>query len=152
MSSTKLNFLQHDFLTLLTKLEPTAKGNWGVMNAQQMVEHMSDSVRIANGKIPKRILLTPEQVEKARGFMLTDKPFKENTKNIELPDVPPPVTQPNMEAAINELKGEINTFSTAFESADKTITNPFFGELNFEQWTHLLHKHALHHLRQFGLV
>jgi len=149
----KLHFLQHDFLTLLQTLEPAAKGKWGVMNGQQMVEHMSDSVRIANGKDPKRVILTPEQMEKARGFMLTDKPFKENTKNIELPEIPPPVTQPSMQAALSELKEEIGTFVKVFENqSGKIITNPFFGDLDFEQWTHLLHKHATHHLRQFGLI
>jgi hypothetical protein len=118
-----------------------------------MVEHMSDSVRIANGKDPKRVILTSEQMEKARGFMLTDKPFKENTKNIELPDIPPPVTQPGMSAAIEELKAELKEFTKVFEGQPgKIITNPFFGDLDFEQWTHLLHKHATHHLRQFGLL
>jgi hypothetical protein len=33
-----------------------------------------------------------------------------------------------------------------------TTRNPFFGDLNFAENVHLLHKHALHHLRQFGVV
>jgi hypothetical protein len=34
----------------------------------------------------------------------------------------------------------------------KLVMNPFFGELNFEQQVRLLHKHAMHHARQFGWV
>jgi hypothetical protein len=30
--------------------------------------------------------------------------------------------------------------------------NPFFGDLNFEENVHLLYKHALHHLKQFGVM
>ena len=37
--------------------------------------------------------------------------------------------------------------------ADAHITtNPIFGDLDFAANVQLLHKHALHHLRQFGLV
>jgi len=31
------------------------------------------------------------------------------------------------------------------------IRNPFFGDLNFEQNVALLYKHAVHHLKQFGI-
>jgi len=36
---------------------------------------------------------------------------------------------------------------TAFANNPSLITtNPFFGDLNFEENVYLLHKHALHHL------
>lgn len=149
----KIQFLKTDLINLLQNLKSEAKGKWGVMNGQQMVEHMSDSVRIANGKTPKKILTPAELVPKYKTFMLSEKPFKKNTKNIELSEVPPPAQQPSMQAAINELKNEIADFFAAFEKADsKIITNPFFGDLNFEEWVHLLHKHATHHCKQFGLI
>lgn len=46
----KLEFLKIEFPKLVSSLKADDKGSWGVMNAQQMVEHMSDSLRIANGK------------------------------------------------------------------------------------------------------
>jgi len=43
-------------------------------------------------------------------------------------------------------------FFEAFENDHNLVTrNPLFGDLNFEQNVQLLHKHALHHLRQFGV-
>jgi hypothetical protein len=58
-----------------------------------------------------------------------------------------------MEASIEELKSTIQEFISYFEkNKDATLTNPFFGELNFEEWTKLLHKHAVHHCKQFGLI
>ncbi len=151
MRAGKIEFLTKTFPEFLHHLKPNAKGKWGKMNAQQMVEHMSESVKIANGTIPKNIITSPEHLEKARAFMLSDKPFRENTKNVELPDEPFPVNHHNMDAAIEELKYELHVFFTTFEgNEEKTITNPIFGELNFMEWLHLLHKHAVHHAQQFG--
>jgi hypothetical protein len=151
MRASKIEFLTKTFPEFVLKLKPHARGKWGKMNAQQMVEHMSYSIRIANGTIPKTILTAPENLEKARAFMLSDKPFRENTKNIELPEEPLPLKQIDMHAAVEEMKHEMLVFLQTFEgNEERTITNPFFGELNFMQWLHLLHKHAMHHAKQFG--
>ncbi|MBN8703642.1 MAG: hypothetical protein J0M08_11295 [Bacteroidetes bacterium] len=123
------------------------------MNAQQMVEHMCDSVLLANGKIKKNLITPSDLLERYRTFMLSDKPFKENTKNIELPDTPAACRNNSIELAIDELKRELDTFFILFANQkDLVIMNPIFGNLNYEQWLHLLHKHAMHHLRQFQLV
>lgn len=152
-SSEKEEFLKSDYYSLLGKLQPLQKGNWGVMNGQQMVEHMSDSVRIANAKIKKKLLTAPDILERLRSFMLSDRPFKENTKNSEMSDTPDPIRNENMEMAIEELRNEFNDFFKLFETdKQKIITNPFFGDLNYLQWLHLLHKHAVHHLKQFSLI
>lgn len=153
MSLAKINFLTVEFPQMVATLNADAKGKWGVMNAQQMVEHMSYSIRIANGTIPKTILTPPESLEKSKSFMMSDKPFRENTKNIELPETALPLTQPDMANAIEEYKYELHEFFLTFEGNTKrTITNPFFGELNFEEWLHLLDKHARHHAKQFELM
>ena len=54
--------------------------------------------------------------------------------------------------AIGALQLELIYFFEAFGKDPQLITrNPFFGDLNFEQNVQLLYKHALHHLRQFGV-
>jgi hypothetical protein len=154
MSHTqKLNFITNTVPSLLLRLEAQTKGNWGVLNAQQMVEHLSDSVRMANGK-RNEVLITPvENLERVRAFMLSDKSFKENTKNALMSDIPASTLKANMQEAVDELKVELQDFIKAFESSpSKTMMNPFFGELNFEEWTHLLNKHFEHHCRQFNLL
>lgn len=154
MDESKLNFLKNDFLFHLKHLAPDAKGNWGKMNGQQMVEHFSDMVRIANGK--KQYVGAPiseEAIKKSYAFMMTDKPFRENTKNPLLPDEPVAITNNTMQQAIEELKQELNFFFQQYESKPGLrIHNPFFGDLNFEEQVQLLHKHAQHHLKQFGLI
>jgi hypothetical protein len=153
MTEEKARFILTDFPELVRGLSKDEKGRWGVMNGIQMIEHMSDSIRIASGKDPKKLLFNDEQVKKAREFMLSEKPFKENTKNIELPDVPPPPRNSDINGAVKELKTEISDFFSSFRDTEqKTVMNPFFGPLTYDEWVHLLHKHAVHHLKQFGLV
>jgi hypothetical protein len=124
------------------------------MTLQQMIEHFSDSVRIASGKTAHPdFVFPPEQLQKYREFMLSEKPFKENTANPLMPEVPAPVINVSTQEAINELQKEINFFLSVFEKNNLQVTrSPFYGDLNYEQNVHLLHKHALHHLRQFGIT
>ncbi len=149
----KTGFLQNDFSRLLSSLSPTAKGTWGVLNAQQMVEHFSDAYRIASGTMPNIVLLTSEDhIEKMQSFLRNNKPFRENTKSAFLPDEPAPVKHKNMELALAALIVESDLFFNSFKSDKNHITlNPIFGWLNYEDNVHLLYKHALHHLVQFRL-
>ena len=85
--------------------------------------------------------------------MMSDKPFKENTKNPLLGEEPAALRYKTVQGAIGALQQELIYFFEAFEKNPALITrNPFFGDLNFEQNVQLLHKHAIHHLSQFGVV
>lgn len=150
---TKAEFLQFEVPRLMSSIAPETVPAWGKMDAQQMIEHMSDSVRIANGRDLKDCVTPVEHLPRMQDFMMSDKPFKENTRNIQLSETPEPHRFEHIEDAIGELQQELNEFVDVFgEDKMKTITNPFFGDLNFDQWVQLLHKHFLHHLRQFGIV
>jgi hypothetical protein len=149
----KASFLKREYIPLLKTLTPDAERKWGKMNMQQMVEHMSDSVRIANGKDPHTLVTPEENLEKMQAFLMSDKPFKENTPNRLLPDDPAEHRHADISAAIAELDGEIQDFFKAFgQDKEKTIMNPFFGALTLDMWVQLLHKHAWHHLKQFGVT
>jgi hypothetical protein len=149
----KIFFLRNNFPQLLLTLNGNEKGKWGVLNAHQMIEHMADAFMAASKKIILPQLLKGEQMEKSQAFMLSDKPFKENTDNPLLPKEPPSPKSANVPAAVEKLIAEINYFIDVYETGKvQTTINPFFGELNFEQSVHLLHKHAIHHLKQFSLI
>ena len=154
MNAGKEEFLKHRFLPLLKQIPSDTRPQWGKMTLQQMIEHFSESVRIASGKtVHTDSVFTPEQLQKNRDFMLSEKPFKENTVNPLMPEVPAPVINVSAEDAINELQQEMDYFFSVFEKNNLQVTrSPFFGDLNYEQNIHLLHKHALHHLRQFGVT
>ena len=148
----KADFLRHEYTKALSQLDADAPRKWGKMNVQQMIEHMSDYVRIASGKTTLQTVTPEDKLPRLQGFLASEKPFPENTPNVLMSDTPAPVKHATKQDAINELQTEIDHFFEVHEQdAGKITANPFFGDLGFEQQVQLLHKHATHHLRQFGL-
>jgi hypothetical protein len=154
MSFDKENFLRTRFIRYLQQLPAQTAARWGQMNVQQMIEHFADSVKFSNGSSTnKTIVSNPDHLRKLREFLMSSKSFRENTKNPLLPAEPQPVRFSTVQAAIGNLHGELISFFQLFEiSPNMTTRNPVFGDLNFEQNVQFLYKHALHHLKQFGVV
>ncbi|MBS1690064.1 MAG: DinB family protein [Bacteroidetes bacterium] len=146
-------FLRNEYIPMLEQLDPATTPLWGKMNVQQMIEHMADYMRIGNGKRVVAVVTNEEALPKYRAFMESEKPFKENTGNPLMPDIPAAVKHSAVQHAIEELQAEVNHFFEVFNNdAEKKVTNPIFGELDYTQSIQLLHKHATHHLRQFGVA
>jgi len=144
-------FLESEFIKFCKILSAKQLGKWGKMNAQQMIEHFSDSVKIASGKTSFPLQTPSERLEAVQNFVKSDKQFRENTPNNLISDEPPSVRNETIEKAVSELEKEIEDFYALFHHhPDKIVQNPFFGDLNFELWQKLLAKHALHHSKQFG--
>lgn len=153
MDQQKLDFLTKDFIFHLKHLAPDAKGTWGSMNGQQMVEHFSDVVRNASGKLVLPSVNQGEVLQQFRDFLFSDRPFQKNLKNPFMSETPAPVRHETMQSAIAELEKELGYFKNHFATnPTATTTNPFFGELDFSGLLQLLYKHAQHHLKQFGLL
>jgi len=153
MNQEKLKFLTTEYFHLLEHLPSETPALFGKMNVQQMIEHMSYSIRFANGK-DRQTLVTPEdKLDAMKKFIMSEKDFRPNTPNSMLGDTPEPLKNRSKEEALNELKAEIADFVKHFEANPGALeTNPFFGHLNYAEWVQGLHKHAIHHLRQFGVV
>jgi hypothetical protein len=154
MNFEKENFLRTRFIRYLQQLDPATLPKWGKMNVQQMVEHFNiDAVRVASGKTKfAEILVSPAQLQKMHEFLVSDKPFKKELKNPLLAEEPASLRFNTVQAAIGSLHEELIYFFEVFEKDQGLTTrNPFYGDLNFEQNVQLLYKHALHHLRQFGI-
>lgn len=152
MDQNKVNFLNNDLIPLLKKVDVDAKPLWGKMNAQQMVEHLIESLKQANGKSLSTIKTPAEHISKMKSFLLSDTPFKENTKHRELPEEPLPTKCKDINEAITQLDVELKDFFKVFEDEPgKIIDNSVFGDLDYEHWVALLYKHAKHHLKQFSI-
>jgi len=152
MNFEKENFLRTKFIFLLQKLKNDEPALWGKMNVQQMIEHFTDVMMVASGKIKLPVATPADKLQQFREFMFSEKPFKENTKSPVLPEEPAPLKKHTKEAAIGKLQEELIYFFEAFEKNPELKTNnPVFGELDFDANIQLLYKHALHHLKQFGI-
>lgn len=140
-------------LPLLEKLSPNKKPSWGSLTAQGMVEHLTDSINLANGKNPFTTLLIPEEkVESMQRFLESD---KEMMRNIEVPFAPKErvIRNEEIDLAVDELVDAWMQFEEHFEgSLTKTENHPFYGQLNYEQWLALHKKHLTHHFKQFELI
>jgi len=155
MNQQKTDFLKNQLLPLLKNLPADAKGKWGKMNGQQMVEHISGFFALSYEKIKIPLVTPVEHLPKYKEFLMSEKEFRENTKapGGVLPDEPTPLRNASMEGAINILEKSVHYFFTYFsENPEKKTLHPVFGDLNFAEWVQLHHKHSIHHLKQFGLI
>jgi hypothetical protein len=152
MNIEKENFLRSKFIYQLQTLRPDTSARWGKMNVQQMIEHFTDSIMVASGKVKLPVVTPQDKLPRVQEFMMSEKPFKENTKNPVLAEEPAPLRKRTKEAAIGKLQEELIHFFEVFEKdPGLKTTNPVFGDLNFEMNIQLLYKHARHHLKQFGI-
>ena len=153
MDNEKSSFLKREFIPLLQKIPPDKRPAWGLMGLQQMVEHMQESVEIASGRAGYVGDFVSPDPARMKAFLLSDKPFRENTKSPFLPKEPPAPRNHTLQGAIGGLQASLIDFFKAYESEPgKRVFNPIFGDLDYEGQTQLLYKHALHHLRQFGVT
>lgn len=149
----KLIFIKNDFPKLLRTLTLETKGRWGRLNGQQMVEHMTYSVHFATNDFGTELVTPERHLEKFRAYALGDTDMIVNTKNRMLPDDPEPFKNADMESAIQEYEAELLAFVDYFAAnPGTTLMNPIFGAFTYDNWLHLLYKHAIHHAKQFGLV
>jgi len=148
-SAGKIDFLRRDFIALLKVINPAIPPAWGKMNFIQMVEHLTEAFDLASGKVVIAGV-EDEWDAKRRAFLMTEKPFKENTKNPFLPEEPVPVRHQTVSAAINNLQMSMLHFFEVYEKNPAHIQpNPIFGQLNYDLQVRLVYKHVLHHLSQF---
>lgn len=154
MLAEKEFFLKNDVAPLLRQLSPGQKAGWGKMDAQQMVEHLREVFKLANGKIVLPLLNTdPEKLAAARVFVLSEEPFSKNIRVPVVPEEPRPYKYNSLEEAIQKTATELADVFTVYASeTDKKLMHPMFGELNYAEQVHYLDKHVRHHLRQFGLI
>lgn len=154
MTDPKIAFLQNDIIPLLYKLDPLQKGKWGKMDGQQMVEHLRDICKVASGKIVLPLVNTdPEKLAQARSFLMSELPFRENTKVPVMPEEPRPHKYSSLEVAISKTEEELKEIFTVYTSNPSLVLmHPIFGELNYAEQVQYLDKHFRHHLRQFRLI
>jgi hypothetical protein len=153
MTGEKRAFLKNDLISLLANLKGDETGRWGKMNAQQTVEHISNFFKVSTQQIHFPLTTPAEHLPKYKEFLLSDKEFRENTKAPVLPEDPLPLQFSTMQEAMEDIKKSVADFFAFFTvGPSKTTLHPAFGELNFDEWVQLHHKHVVHHLKQFGLL
>ena len=149
----RIVFLKEKLIPLLRAIPSNTQPVWGKMTVQQMIEHLTDTFRVASGRLANTTLTTPpEKLEAFRQFLMSNQPFPKGIENPLLPKDPVPVRNTTIEEALNEPQTEIDYFFTVFEENNQQTTlHPYFGQLDFNMNVQAQYKHMLHHLKQFGV-
>ena len=155
MTNEQEAFVTGGLSDALEQLSADALPTWGVMNAQEMVEHVNDVYNISLEKTVLPCFTPVDHLPKYREFLYSDKPFKENTKAPAevLGDTPVPLRTSSLEDAKAVLALTVNKFKTYFDSRDGyTSMHPVFGALSYDEWCMFHYKHVQHHFKQFRLL
>lgn len=155
MDAIKEKFQQN--LLLLDTIEADAKGHWGVMSAQNIVEHLGGSIYGSTQGKSGKTVFPPEQTAKMKSrFWTAYYPFPKNVKTpgkSEQPVQAPENRYTSLAEAKEKLKGATRLFfETLEQKPTQTSIHGYFGDLNMEEWLYFHHKHVEHHLTQFGLL
>lgn len=139
-------------LTYMDKLSASSTPAWGTMNAQQMIEHLTNTIELAMGKQKFPLLVKEEDFPKMRAFILSDKPMPRNFK-VDFAPENPPLIHEELELAIDAYCDAWLDFELWFaENEGMETVHPNFGPLNFDLWKRLHEKHLTHHFTQFNLI
>ncbi|SFT74356.1 hydroxymethylglutaryl-CoA reductase [Lishizhenia tianjinensis] len=136
----------------LGTLDPETQPVWGKMSAQRMIEHLTDTVQIATGKNPQDQIVPDEKLPGMLRFLASD---KEMAKDIQVPFAKEgeALRHSEIELALDELIEELIYFEELYAAQEGlTQIHPYYGPLDYEQWTRLNSKHLTHHFKQFGLL
>ncbi len=137
----------------LNNLTQDAKPLFGKMNGQQMVEHLSNVTQIANGNWKVDVYVSDEKTKRRKPFLNTDNEIQIGFKASFLSEDPIPLKFNSIQEAIDDLIVQVQFFEEIFKNEEnRTVTHPFFGELNGEYWKKFQVKHFTHHFKQFDLL
>jgi hydroxymethylglutaryl-CoA reductase len=141
-----------EMLAVLNGLTPNQKPLWGKMKAQEMVEHLSDMLKMSRGTGNFTIDVDAETIARRQQFLSSD---KEMAKNIAVPFTKDIIElrHDELELALDEFAEEWINFTEYYENnPSASVIHPYYGDLDFNLWIKMHDKHFMHHFKQFGLI
>lgn len=138
----------------ISKLTADTQPVFGSLTPQQMVEHLTMTIKASNGKIQATQRTSAEDGAKFKaGMIYTDMEFPMGIKTPTIPDGPPVYVNANIATAIEALKAELQDFEAYYaNNPDASPVHARLGVLNHKEWLTFHGKHFTHHFKQFELV
>jgi len=154
MGANNEQFLRLDVQSILEGLSETTEPTWGTMTPQHMVEHVTGSWLISNGRFKAKELSIPEGKIKARlDFLFSDQPYARNITNPVFGEGLQPLRKKSLEEAKAALLQNIQLFFEYHEANPNAVfLHPVFGDLDRAGWITFQAKHLRHHFQQFDLI
>lgn len=141
----------NDLLEHLRPLGPDTQPLWGAFTPQHMVEHISGTLLISNGRFTSPSDVPESEWTQRKQFIYSQEPFPMGVVN-------PRVTKGTLR--FSSYYEALEKFWQAYdqyrvywhEHPTSNLMHPMYGPLNREEWLRFHLKHMRHHLAQFGLV
>ena len=133
----------------INKLQADMQPIWGKMNASQVLDHCSETMKVARGqKVLKRLFVSYVLGSMMKSAFYNDKPVSKNSpthKDFIISDTS------DFEKAKQELIDHLVAFQEGGMDQCTAAPHAFFGKVTKEQWGLGMYKHLDHHLQQFGV-
>jgi hypothetical protein len=132
-------------LERMQKVSAGSRARWGKMNAEQMLTHLVQAMRMAVGELDVRPRKLPLAWPVLRELIVYVLPWPKGSPSAE-------ELLPASSASIENSKRELARLADAFVAHKGAWPrHPAFGKLSRDAWGVLVRRHVDHHLRQFGV-
>jgi hypothetical protein len=138
---------RHELLDRMERLAPEAKPLWGRMNAPQMLAHLANWMRMAEGELKTAPMNLPLRYPPIKQLVIYWLPWPKG-----VPTAPELIGRDPSDWT-NEQAG-LRRYIHSFEKRNpKTVwpVHPAFGKMTTRAWGVLCYRHIDHHFRQFGI-
>jgi len=138
--------LRNDILSRVARVTTESRARWGKMNAEKMLAHMTESLRMALGEFHPKPKNLPIRYFPLKQLIIYLAPFPKGAPTA-------PELMPSDSRTVEHSKGEIARLLEAIakcRDATSWPEHPAFGKLTTRAWGVLTYRHFDHHLRQFG--
>ena len=131
----------------VARVATDARPKWGKMNAEQMLAHLTESLRMATGELTTRSKKLPIRYFPLKQLIIYLLPFPKGAPTA-------PELMPADARSVEQSKNDMARLMTDFAGRAAITTwpeHPAFGRLTTKAWGVLTYRHIDHHLRQFGV-
>jgi hypothetical protein len=134
-------------LARIDRVSSGAKPRWGKMNAELMLAHLVESIRMGIGELTPRPKKLPIRYFPLKQLIIYWLPFPKGAPTA--PELLPKETG-TTDRGKSELARVLRLFAERANQAEWP-DHPAFGKLTKQAWGVLTYRHFDHHLRQFGV-
>jgi hypothetical protein len=140
---------RRSLLERAARVTPEAKAVWGKMNAEQMVMHLVEALKLGTGELttkPRKMLIRYPPLKQLIIYLL---PFPKGA-----PTAPELKRRESDAGTLAHSRAELARLLEDIGGRSKQKEwpeHPAFGKLSRRAWGVLGYRHVDHHLRQFGV-
>jgi Protein of unknown function (DUF1569) len=141
--------LRQDLLARIGRITPESKPRWGKMNAEQMLAHLVEAMKLGTGELKVKSKNLFWRKPPFRQLIIYLLPWPKGA-----PTVPELVRRESDAGTIERSRAELARLVNDVAGRAKQTEwpeHPAFGNLGRRGWGVLAWRHVDHHLRQFGV-